>query len=245
VGDRSQSGAAIHRGAIVIAVSQVRLARVQRQPNAQRLGRRPRLVEQGALSSACAGCSIGGAGEDRETAISLERTTTTPCWATWSQHWKRWRLFQGICDPGAWLRNVVAQIVASFLGGLISGIGGAIASFPNNVDFLLRTPEKLSYQNDTVQQFADASRALANGLLAVVALVGGYNVMFRPYLGWSYASALELLPRFLLGAILVNTVGWWVRLAIDVNNAVCCVFGAGPPPNLADTLARSMLPTGS
>jgi hypothetical protein len=126
---------------------------------------------------------------------------------------------------------------------LISGIGGAIASFPKDVDSLLRRPEKLSYDNDTIQQFAAASRALANGLLAVVALVGGFNVMFRPYLGSSYASALELLPRFLLGAILVNTTGWWVRLAIGVNNALCGVFGAGPPPNLADTLARSMLPT--
>jgi hypothetical protein len=33
--------------------------------------------------------------------------------------------------------------------------------------------------------------------------------MFRPYLGSSYASALELLPRFLLGAILINTASWW------------------------------------
>jgi hypothetical protein len=151
--------------------------------------------------------------------------------------------FLGICDPGAWLRDVVAQIVASFLGGLISGIGGAISSFPNDVDFLLRTPERLSYQNNTVQQFAAASRVLANALLALVALVGGFNIMFRPYLGSSYASALEFLPRFLLGAILVNTAGWWVQLAIDVNNALCGVFGAGPPPNLADSLGRSMLPT--
>src|SRR5262249_34389441 len=85
--------------------------------------------------------------------------------------------FLGICDPAAWLRDVVGQIVAGFLGGLISGIGGAITSFPNDVDFLLRTPEKLSYDNSTIQQFANASRALANGLLAVVALVGGFNVM--------------------------------------------------------------------
>jgi hypothetical protein len=77
----------------------------------------------------------------------------------------------------------------------------------------------------------------------VVVLVGGFNVMFRPYLGSSYASALELLPRFLLGGILINTASWWTQLSIDVNNALCGVFGAGPPPNLADTLARSMLPT--
>ena len=87
--------------------------------------------------------------------------------------------FLGICDPGAWLRDVFGQIVAGFLGGLISGIGGAISSFPNDVDFLLRTPERLSYQNDTIQQFAAASRALANALLAVVALVGGFNILVQ------------------------------------------------------------------
>ena len=151
--------------------------------------------------------------------------------------------FLGICDPEAWLRDVVSHIVAGFLGGLISGIGGAITSFPNDIDFLLRTPEALSYRNDTVMQFATASQMLANGLLAVITLVGGFNVLLRPYLGSSYASALEVLPRLLLGAILINTARWWTQLAIDVNNAFSAVFGAGPPPNFADTLARSMLPT--
>jgi hypothetical protein len=88
--------------------------------------------------------------------------------------------FLGICDPGAWLRDVVGQIVAGFLGGLISGIGGAIASLPNDVDFLLRTPEKLSYENDTIQQFAGASRALANGVLALVGRPDGPAVREDP-----------------------------------------------------------------
>lgn len=151
--------------------------------------------------------------------------------------------FLGICDPGAWLRDLVPQIVASFLGGLISGIGGAVAQVPNDINFITRTPEKLSYDNDLVKLFIRATQTLANGLLAVVTLVGGFNIMFRPYVGSSYAGALELAPRILLGAILANTAAWWGRLAIDVNNAACGVFGAGPPPNLADTLARSMLPT--
>ena len=129
--------------------------------------------------------------------------------------------FLGICDPEAWLRDVVNHIVAGFLGGLISGIGGAITTFPNDIDFLLRTPEALSYRNDTVMQFAAASQLLANGLLAVITLVGGFNVLLRPYLGSSYASALEVLPRLLLGAILINTARWWTQLAIDVNNAFC------------------------
>src|SRR6266542_3464493 len=150
--------------------------------------------------------------------------------------------FLRICHPAAWLRDLVPQIVASFLGGLISGIGGAVAQFPNEVNFLTRTPERLSYDNDLVKVFIHTTQTLANGVLVVVTLIGGFNVMFRPYLGTSYAGALELAPRILLGAVLANTASWWGRLAIDVNNTACGAFGAGPPPNLADALARSTLP---
>src|SRR5438876_11947095 len=81
--------------------------------------------------------------------------------------------FLGICDPGAWLQDAVGRILTSVLGGLISGLGsipGAIAAFPDDTDFLLRTPEALSYRNDQVQQFASATRVLGNGLLAVITL---------------------------------------------------------------------------
>ncbi len=59
--------------------------------------------------------------------------------------------FLGICDPEAWLRDVVTHIVAGFLAGLISGIGGAITTFPNDVDFLLRTPEGVAPQGTVVE----------------------------------------------------------------------------------------------
>jgi hypothetical protein len=52
--------------------------------------------------------------------------------------------------------------------------------------------------------------------------------------GATYAGALEVLPRLVLGGILANTAAWWCRLAIDINNAACGVFGA---PNIADTVA--------
>ena len=64
--------------------------------------------------------------------------------------------------------------------------------------------------------------------------MSGYNVMLRPYMGGTYAGALEFLPRLLLGGILINTAAWWCRLAIDVNNAACGVFGA---PTIADIVA--------
>src|SRR5207244_646251 len=104
----------------------------------------------------------------------------------------------------------------------------------NDVNFLTRTPENLSYNNDLVNQYAIATQVLADSLLAVVVLVSGYNVMLRPYMGATYTGALEFLPRLLLGGILINTAGWWSRIAIDANNAACGVFGA---PTIADVVS--------
>jgi len=150
--------------------------------------------------------------------------------------------FLGICDPGSWLRDLVPSINGDCLGGLITGLGNLVSSFFNDVNFITWTPESLTYRNTLVRQFAAASQVLANGLLAVVTLVTGFNLMLRPYFGSTYAGVVEILPRLLPGGILINTAAWWCQLAIDVNNAACGVFGDGPPPNLADTLAHFSLP---
>jgi hypothetical protein len=52
-------------------------------------------------------------------------------------------------------------------------------------------------------------------------------------MGSTYPGVREFLPRLLLGGILINTAGWWGKLAIDVNNAARGV------------LARQTLPTSS
>jgi len=100
-------------------------------------------------------------------------------------------------------------------------IPGATAAFSTDTGFLPRTPEALSYRNDEVQQFAIATRVLGNSLPVVVTLVGGYNVLLRPYLGSAYPGALGFVPRLALGGFLVYTANWWRRLAIDVNKAAC------------------------
>lgn len=144
-----------------------------------------------------------------------------------------------ICqNPATWLEQTVTNILTSLLTGLANDFGNAIVSFVNDVNFLTRTPEKLSYDNGLVKQFATAAQVLADGLLAVVVLVSGYNVMLRPYMGATYTGALELLPRLLLGGILINTAAWWCRLAIDVNNAACGAFGT---PTLGEVISRVLL----
>jgi hypothetical protein len=145
----------------------------------------------------------------------------------------------GLGDVGAWLQQTIQHIVSDFLGGLVKDFGDAIVGFINDVNFLTHTPENLSYNDDLVKQFATATQVLADGLLAVVVLVGGYNVMLRPYMGSTYAGALEFLPRLLLGGILINTAAWWCRLAIDANNAACGVFGASNIGEVVSAVVRA------
>jgi hypothetical protein len=86
-----------------------------------------------------------------------------------------------ICqNPATWLQQTVTDILTDFVSGLANDFGGAIVGFLNQVNFLTRTPENLSYDNDLVKQYATATQVLADGLLAVVVLVSGYNVMLRP-----------------------------------------------------------------
>jgi hypothetical protein len=132
----------------------------------------------------------------------------------------------GACiDLGKWLRDTADSIVTGLLSGLAQAVGGFLNWFIGQFNFVSRTPEDLSYRNPTVLRFTAATRAIAFGLLAVVVLVSGFNVLFRPALGSTYHGAMELLPRLLLGCILIFSSSWWCQLAIDTNNALCGLVG--------------------
>jgi hypothetical protein len=134
----------------------------------------------------------------------------------------------GVCgDLGQWLQEQVQTILATIVrDGITRPFGDFLVGILNSVNFITRTPEDLTFRNAQVQQFANATRVLANFLLVVVAMVGGFNVMFRPYFGSTYHTAMEFVPRFVLGGILVNTANWWGAFAIQVNNALCGMFGS-------------------
>jgi hypothetical protein len=124
---------------------------------------------------------------------------------------------------------------------LIESVTSAASSFFDSFNFVTRTPPALSYDQQKVQQFETAVRVLANGLLAVVIMVTGFNLWCRPALGSWAAGPTQALPRLVLGAILINTSHQWTRLAIDVNNAACDVFVAGPvPPSVFEVTWQDM-----
>ncbi|MBV9354305.1 MAG: hypothetical protein JO023_02140, partial [Chloroflexi bacterium] len=151
--------------------------------------------------------------------------------------------FLGICDPGTWLQGVVNTIVGNFLKDLTSGVTSAVASFFASLNFITRTPPELSYQQDYVLKYEGAMRAVSFGLLAVVGMVTGFNLLWQPALGMSAPGATQILPRLVLGGILIATAHDWTKLAIDVNNAACdLVVGGTLPSTLTELVWSSMEP---
>jgi hypothetical protein len=149
----------------------------------------------------------------------------------------------GICDVANWLKDQVNAIVSGFLKDLVSNVTSAVASFFESLNFITRTPKELSYQEDYVVRFEGVMRALSYGLLAVIGMVAGFNLLWRPALGMPVPGATQILPRLVLGAILITTAHDWTRLAVDVNNAACdLVVGQTLPQSLTELAWSSMEP---
>jgi hypothetical protein len=95
----------------------------------------------------------------------------------------------------------------------------------SSLNFVTRTPPEVTFDSPTVQGLWETTRRLANAGIAAVALWGGVNVVVRRPLGAPYHSALELLPRLAVGALLANTSRTWTTLFIELNNALCGAIG--------------------
>jgi hypothetical protein len=135
-----------------------------------------------------------------------------------------------LANPGEWastmfnaalvgLGQKTTGDVVSFMGWLL-GAGNVIS----------QTPPGLSYESDVVNRLWGTTRLIANGALAVVTVWGGVNLMVHPHIRAPYHGALELVPRLLLSAILINTSLYWGRFVIDLNNALAQKLGSAGIP---------------
>jgi hypothetical protein len=84
-----------------------------------------------------------------------------------------------------------------------------------------QTPPALSYDSDVVRRLWGNVAVVANVGLAAVTAFAGLNAILRPHLRAPYQGALEMVPRILLCAALLNSSLLWGRFAIDLNNALC------------------------
>jgi hypothetical protein len=68
-------------------------------------------------------------------------------------------------------------------------------------------------------------RGLANGALALLLMLVGYEVMAGTRVGRSYDGALDGLRRVLLVALLANVSLDFIRLVIELGNSLCSLVG--------------------
>lgn len=133
-------------------------------------------------------------------------------------------------DPGA-LAGIVEQVVLAFLRGLATALRDALAAvLASPLNFVTQTPPAGSYASPAVAGLWGVVRGIANGALALVAVWGGVNLMVREHIAAPYHEAMELIPRLVLGALLVNTSLAWTRLLIDADNALCAAVGQASLP---------------
>lgn len=135
-------------------------------------------------------------------------------------------LFGFLPDPKQWAADVFSQVLVTFLQGISDGLHSMVHGvMGSSLNFITQTPPAGSYKSPTVQTLWGVVRGIADAALVLVALFTGFNVMARQHLGSPYHGAMEVLPRLILGALLVNTSLSWGRLAIDANNALCQAIG--------------------
>lgn len=134
-------------------------------------------------------------------------------------------------DPRQWAADVFNQVLVNLLNGLagaLHAVVGAVLASPLN--FITQTPPAGSYASPTVRGLWNVTRTIADAALALVAMVGGFNLIGKVHAGAAYHDVIELLPRLALGALLANTSLTWGQLAIDANNALCQAVGQASLP---------------
>lgn len=137
-----------------------------------------------------------------------------------------------LANPGKWLTTEFNALLVNVGRDTTNNAVEFMTWLLGNGNVINRTPPNLSYDSDVVRQLWGTLRFIGNAALAVVAVLGGINLMIQPHLRAPYHGTLELIPRVLLGAVLVNSSLDWGRFVIDANNALCQALGPGSIPAL-------------
>ena len=148
-------------------------------------------------------------------------------------------LDQLLANPGRWLTTAFNALLVGLGRQTTNDAVGFLNWLLGNGNIISQTPPALSYDNDVVRRLWGSLRLVGNAALAVVTVWGGLNIIVHPHIRVPYHGALELVPRVLLGAILVNSSLDWTRFVIDLNNALCRAVGASTIPAWSAVLQPS------
>jgi hypothetical protein len=135
-----------------------------------------------------------------------------------------------MADPGQWLTLVFTTALVNLGKQTTTDAAGFMTWLLGNGNVISQTPGQLSYDSDAVIRLWGVTRMIANAGLVIVTVWSGVNLMVQPHVRAPYHGVLELVPRLVLGGILVNTSLGWGHFVIDLNNALCQALGTPSMP---------------
>jgi len=137
-----------------------------------------------------------------------------------------------------WAKDLFDTLVVGLFKGILDAIAGLVGSIFGAIgmdhdNMLLPIPAAMTYDHPVVRQYQALLIGAANAGLACVLAFGGLSVMLKDRIGATYHDAMELLPRFLIGAAFVNLAREPGKLLIDFANAAIGGVGAAGTPGWA------------
>ncbi len=125
----------------------------------------------------------------------------------------------------AWVVSVCDDLAAA-LGTVFDWAGLTEPADPRSPQGLLAsTPAAFSYAHPVVLRYWAVARLAADGALALLFLLTGFEIMMSTRVGRSYEGALDALRHILLAALLANVSLDLLRLIIEVSNGLCAAVG--------------------
>lgn len=135
-----------------------------------------------------------------------------------------------LAHPSQWLVDTFNQIIAEVGRRTTSDVLDFMNWLLNSGNVVSQTPPALTYDSEVVRHLWRTMVLVANAGLAAVAAWGGINAMIGRHVRAPYNGVLEVFPRLVLSAILINTSLAWGHFVIDLNNALCGSVGSAGIP---------------
>lgn len=121
-------------------------------------------------------------------------------------------------DPSCWTQQIaqwLAQTLLQTLQPLIDAINHS------SLNILTQTPPNNTYGNATVMTLSNGMLQVVDAALAVLIMVGGYNVMVGRQIGLRSSELAEFLPHLILAVLAAHFSLFFIQLFIDLENALC------------------------
>ena len=123
-----------------------------------------------------------------------------------------------ICvDPGYWVIHGLVGLFNWFVNWVIALFTGFIQSMVAH-DLLFDTPTSVTTGNAAITTLFGDMVTVANGALALIVLIAGFNLLMGTQVGLRQTEAKELLPRLVLGVFGANLAFWFISQAVDGTN---------------------------